>query len=97
MVFETLLGSSWADLGLILERLRPQNRAVAAVALEFSKNHFLAKVVSQELCCTQLEPFWDRKGNPKGTPNRAKNDHKMTPKITSIWNGSTGAHATLWV
>jgi hypothetical protein len=35
-----VLGQSWAVLGAILDRLGPQNRAVAAVALVFLEKSF---------------------------------------------------------
>ena len=82
-----VLGRSWAVLGAILGRLGPQNRAVAAVALVFVKNHFFDVKTVRRRLWDQLwptkapkRPKMTPKTEPKSTPRRSKIDVKIDIK-----------------
>ena len=67
-------GQSWAVWGAILDRLGPQNRAVAAVALVFLGKSFFR-------CSTVRRRLWDQLW-PTKVPKRPKMTPKTEPKST---------------
>ena len=68
IVLKTVLGRSWADLGLILGGLGGQNRAVATAALVFFQKSMCWKKTGVKTC---LGTILNRFGSPKGVQDEA--------------------------